>query len=275
MTNNKVKICFVELEDERIRKAVRELASTTEIEVVGVGKTSEEELEELTRYYSSENPVVKGLELLREGVVDGLIGGAVLSSKELIKNALGIIGTEEGFASSYQVMKKEGRKFYFADCGFNINPTAEQLALIAEQTAKNAQRLGDEPRVAFLSYSPNGSAGGPSAEKVREATKIFQERNPDILSEGEVQVDAALRPEVARRKNPQTKLAGRANILIFPNLDAGNIGYKLLKEIAGFEGIGPFLQGFKKPIHDLSRGCSVQEIVESAKHMVKEIQGED
>ncbi len=262
------KICFVELDDERTLKAMKKVRRFAE--VVGVGRTEQSPLKKI-RYYSHNEPLTKGLELLRDGLVDGLIAGAVSSSKELISQALRIVGTENDFASSFQILTHKNKKYYFADCGFNIDPSAAQLALIAEQTVSSVKLLGDDARVAFLSYSTNGSAGGSSVAKVQEATRIFKERNPLIIAEGEVQVDAALRPEVARRKNPKTILEGRANVLIFPDLDAGNIGYKLLKEIAGFEGIGPFLQGFKKPLHDLSRGCSSKEIVDSARILVKRI----
>ena len=256
-----VKICFVELNDERIIQAIKELKES--VKVVGVGENETKPLEEI-EYHHSENPLVTGLELLREGKVDGIIGGAVHSSKEYIKEALKIIGTKNGFASSFQILQNKGKKLLFADCGFNINPSAEELSKIAIQTALSAKKLGIEPRIAFLSYSTAGSAGGESVEKVRRAVKITAEKQPELMIEGELQVDAALREEVAIRKNPESKLKGKANILIFPNLDSGNIGYKLVKELGGWEGIGPFLQGFKKPIHDLSRGCSVKEIVDSA-----------
>jgi phosphate acetyltransferase len=153
----------------------------------------------------------------------------------------------------------------FADAGVVPDPTVEQIVDIAQAAAQARREIvGDEPRVAFLSYSTHGSAGGPAVEKMRAAFQSFQERMPDVVSDGELQADAALVAEVAHRKAPNSRLEGSANVLIFPDLAAGNIAYKLVQRLAGAEALGPILQGLDRPCNDLSRGASRDDIVSVA-----------
>ena len=148
-----------------------------------------------------------------------------------------------------------------ADCGVLENPDADTLAVIASQSARSAQEFGLEPRVAFLSYSSKGSANSESVEKVRAAFEKFKKKEKDILCDGELQFDAAMVPSVAQNKCPDSPLKGKANVLIFPDLQAGNICYKTMQYVGGLHAVGPILQGLKKPVNDLSRGCSVEDIV--------------
>lgn len=201
--------------------------------------------------------------LVHMGDADGLVSGATHTTADTIRPALQIIKTEEKFhkVSSFFFMIVDGRVLLFADCAINIDPDAKDLAKIAIDTARSARKFGIEPRVAMLSFSTHGSAKHPFADKVKESVALAKHEKPDLIIDGEMQVDAALVKEVCKSKCKECVLEGDANVLIFPDLQSGNIAYKLVERLAGANAIGPILQGLKKPVNDLSRGCSVEDII--------------
>ncbi len=204
-----------------------------------------------------------GTMMVHLGDADGLVSGAIHTTAETVRPALQIIRTKEKYhrVSAVFLMKLKDKIYFFADCAVNINPTSEELAMIAIDTAKTAKEFGINPRVALLSFSTHESAKHELIEKVRNAVKIAKRKNPNLIIDGELQVDAAIVPFVAKIKCPKSKLKGNANVLIFPDLEVGNIAYKLVERLAKAKAIGPILQGLKKPVNDLSRGCSVDDIV--------------
>ena len=211
-----------------------------------------------------------GTMMVKLGDADGLVSGACHSTANTLRPALQILKTAPGtkLVSSFFIMCTPATEYgeegtlLFADCGLNIDPDADQLSEIAISSAATWKSLmSDEPVVAMLSYSTMGSAGGDTAEKVQEATRLAKEKAPELALDGDLQLDAALEASVGLLKAPESKVPGNANILVFPDLAAGNIGYKLVQRFAGAEAYGPVLQGIAKPVNDLSRGCSAEDIV--------------
>ena len=205
--------------------------------------------------------------MLDTGRTDVVVGGNVSSTGDVMRAAIHTVGVADGISlvSSYFLMVFTDRIYAYADCAVNPNPTAEQLVDIAISTARNFQSVtGIEPRVGMLSFSTNGSADHPDVDKVKLATKLVKEKAPEIPCDGEMQFDAAIIPEIGQRKFPGSKIAGYVNTMIFPDLDAGNIGYKITQRLGGAEAVGPIIQGLKKPFCDLSRGASVEDMISVA-----------
>ena len=223
--------------------------------------------EEILNYLN--NPINKALVALSCNDVDGVIAGCTVPTSNIIRSAIRIVGVNKGskWISSIFVMQssKNSKILTYGDCAVIPEPSSEQLAYIAKDAASFHELLTkDKAKVAFLSFSTNGSASHYRIDKVKEAVKIFSKKFPNILHEGEIQFDAAISPEVSKNKNKDSVLKGEANVFIFPNLDAGNISYKITSQLAGYNAWGPLLQGLNKPVHDLSRSCTVDEIVNIA-----------
>lgn len=222
------------------------------------GKVTEQEAETLledVHYFSTM--------LVYMDEADGLVSGAQTSTGETVRPALQIIKTRPGISrasGAFIMMRDRGEKFIFADCAINVNPSAHELAEIAVESAKTAQMFHIEPKVAMLSFSTKGSASSEEAAKVAEATKMAQEMAPDLAIDGELQFDAAFDQEVAKKKVGDSKVAGKATVFVFPELQSGNIGYKIAERLGGFESVGPILQGMNKPVSDLSRGCNGEDV---------------
>lgn len=214
------------------------------------------------------NPLFFGAFMIKHGLTDGAVAGSVNTTGDVLRAAIQIVGLAENVSvvsSSFIMALKDGTNYTFADCAVIPDPDPDQLASIAISSAHTHKKLLEsEPRIAMLSFSTKGSAAHPNVEKVQKATEIVKSRAAGLTVDGELQFDAALLESVGSRKAPGSPVAGKANIFVFPNLDSGNIGYKITQRLAGAEAIGPVIQGLKKPYNDLSRGCSVDDIINVA-----------
>ena len=230
------------------------------------GKMSEEECRKLLKQAN-----YFGTMLVKMGYADALLGGATYSTADTVRPALQIIKTKPGnkIVSSCMILVRTNATggsevIAMGDCAINIDPTADELVEIATECAHCARAFGIEPKVAMLSYSTHGSGKGPTVDKMREATEKVKATNPDFDIDGEMQFDAAVSPVVGQQKFPGSKVAGHANTFIFPEIQSGNIGYKIAQRLGGFAAYGPILQGLNAPINDLSRGCDADEVYKMA-----------
>jgi len=223
------------------------------------GKVTREQAEELLK---DENYF--GTMLTYMGITDGLVSGAIHSTGDTVRPALQIIKTKPGISrtsGAFLMMRgNEQEKYIFSDCAINVAPSPQELAEIAIASAHTAEMFDIEPRVAMLSFSTKGSAKAPQADATIEATKIAKELAPELAIDGELQFDAAYIQSVAQLKAPESDVAGKASVFVFPDLQAGNIGYKIAQRFGNFEAIGPILQGLNKPVSDLSRGCNEEDV---------------
>ena len=223
------------------------------------GKVTKEDAQKLLL-----DPIYYATMLTYLNRADGLVSGAIHSTPDTVRPALQIIKTKPGVkrVSGSFFMERGDERFLFADCAINIDPDAETLAEIAQQSRETAEIFNIDPKVAMLSFSTKGSTKHELVEKVERATEIVKNLDPNGNYDGELQFDAAFVPKVAELKAPNSSVAGQANVFVFPSLEAGNIGYKLTERLGGFRAIGPILQGLNRPVSDLSRGCSKEDIVE-------------
>ncbi|MBO1222118.1 phosphate acetyltransferase [Staphylococcus nepalensis] len=226
------------------------------------GKATEEQAQEMLK-----NVNYFGTMLVYTGKAEGLVSGAAHSTGDTVRPALQIIKTKPGVSKTSGIffMIKDEAQYIFGDCAINPTLEAQDLAEIAVESAKSAQSFGMSPRVAMLSFSTKGSAKSDDVEKVSNAVKLAQEKVEadqleGVIVDGEFQFDAAIVPEVAKKKAPDTKIQGDANVFIFPSLEAGNIGYKIAQRLGGYDAVGPVLQGLNSPVNDLSRGCSIEDV---------------
>lgn len=205
--------------------------------------------------------------LLYNGLADGALGGATYSTADTIRPALQIIKTKPGcniVSSCFAMLKENSPTLIFGDCGVNVNPTSEQLCDIAVSSVETARLFGVDPKVAFLSFSTKGSAKSDEVTKVSTAVEMMASKDVDFDYDGELQFDAAYDESTGKKKAPNSKVAGKANVFIFPDLEAGNIGYKIAQRLGGYEALGPILQGVRMPVNDLSRGCNEEEVYKMA-----------
>ncbi|NVY97081.1 phosphate acetyltransferase [Lactobacillus sp. DCY120] len=304
VTGHNLKLVFPEATDSRILKAATRLfqehiltpvflgeptavqaaASAAQVDITGIetldpnnysdfadmvttfverrhGKNTPEQAQTMLR-----DPNYFGTMLVYMQKVDGMVSGAIHPTGDTVRPALQIIKVQPGLTrtSGAFIMQKGDQRYLFADCAININPSAQELAEIAATSAQTAKVFDIEPKVALLSFSTKGSAKGEEIDKVAEATKIVQEQHPELAVDGELQFDAAFVPEVAQQKAPDSAVAGQSTVFVFPELQSGNIGYKIAQRFGGFEAIGPVLQGLNQPVSDLSRGCNEEDVYKLA-----------
>ena len=304
VAGNNIGIVFPEGNDERILTAVARLAADNMVKPIVIGNVEEvnslaqklgltldgvdvldpstyEKMDEVVASFIERrkgkateedarkillSPNYFGTMLVHMNLAQGLVSGAAHSTADTVRPALQIIKTKEGVrkTSGVFIMVRGEEKYVFADCAINISPDSNDLAEIAIESAETAKMFNMEPRVAMLSFSTKGSAKSPETERVVEAVRIAKEREPNLTLDGEFQFDAAFVPSVAEKKAPGSAIKGDANVFVFPSLEAGNIGYKIAQRLGNFEAVGPILQGLNKPVNDLSRGCSVEDVYKLA-----------
>ena len=296
ITNKKIRIVFPETDDVRIFNAAKRLASEQLLTPVMIGhKESYEQVEgmefidpatyqhlaslkaivlerragKLTSEQADElllQPTFFGTALIYSGKADGLIAGATQSTGDTVRPALQLIKTKPNISKTfgYFIMIRDEELYLMGDCAINPDPSAKELAEFAVELAAVSNGYGIEPKIAMLSFSTAGSADTIHTQKVREATVLAKAMAPSVLIDGEMQFDAAVDPVVGQMKFPGSKVAGYANTFVFPDLNAGNIGYKMIQRLGGFEAVGPFLAGLNAPVNDLSRGCSEEDVYKTA-----------
>ena len=290
---NKKTIILTEAEDKRVLEAIKIVTNENLANIIVVGndinidnvttidpktsKLTEELINKLVEIRSNKgltydeakkilltNYIYYACMLLVTGRADGIVSGAACPTADVLRPVLQTIKTKEDVnkASSYFLIDNNDKLYLFADCAINQNPTSEDLAEIAKLSADNYYKLtGNEAKVALLSHSTLGSASDDRVDKVKEAVRISKEKYPSYKIDGEFQLDTAIVPEIASRKAPNNEIAGNANVLVFPDIDSANIGYKLVERFSDAKAYGPICQGINKPVSDLSRGCSVNDIV--------------